>query len=328
MKNLFIVFLGLFFCFASEAQSCDSNNLNTCNIDSLTLSQSSSLAVSAATQLKELLGVMELQIQSIKFSSPLGLLGKYTLSILMVLVITWGILKNMILQPGVHQLFSDLVFPFVIFGIAYSSLDQNLGQIISDSIESIAKSLTHSNDSKGTSTQIFAEQMLKSMLVIWDSPNTMNPLNLGFDVAITFLFKLIAIFIIASSTAVGVAYLLLAKFQVSLAIALAPIMIPWAVWKPTEFIMSSWLNFLLKGSFVSLVVMSIEYSLRSSVANLSQLSGSVPSGVNGAFLYGVVALLAMLYALLISKSYEMGASLISGNLTFFRFQPVSSSHVR
>lgn len=325
MKKFLLILISLLFCLLSNAQSCDSTTLSNCNIDDLTISHTTALALSAANQLKDILGLMELQIQTIKTSSPLVSMGKYTLSILIVVVITWSVLKNMILQPGIHQFFSDLIFPFVIFGIAYSSLDQNLGQVISDSIESIAKSITHSSDAKGTASQIFAEQMLKSMLVIWDAPNSLNPLNLGLDMVITYLFKMISLFIIAASTAVGISYLLIAKFQVSLAIALAPMMIPWAVWKPTEFIMSSWLNFLLKGSFVSLTVMSIEFALRSSVTNLSQLSGSVPTGVNGAFVYGVVSLVAMLYAVLISKSYEIGASIISGNLTLFRVQTSSMS---
>ena len=328
MKNFFLAIFLILFCSIAVAQSCDTSSLDNCNIDSLTLSQTSALALSAANQIKQILGVMELQIQTMKTSSPLIGLGKYTLSILIVLVIIWNILKNMLLQAGVNQLLYDLVFPFLIFGIAYSSLDQNLGQIVSDSIESISTILTHSNDSKGTSSQIFAENMLKSMLVIWDSPNSLNPLNFGIDMAISFLLKLISIFIIAASTAVGVSYLLIAKFQVSLAIALAPIMIPWAIWKPTEFITSSWLNFLLKGSFVSLTVMSIEFTLRSSVSNLATLSGSVPVGVNAAFVYGVVTLLAILYALLISKSYELGSSLISGNLSLFRFQSLPSSNIR
>ena len=320
MKNSFHLLICLFFCCFANAQSCDSLNLSNCNIDNLTLSQTSSLALNAATQLKEILGIMELQIQVLKTASPLSSLGKYTLSILIICVVIWGILKNMILQSGFHQFFADLIFPFVIFGIAYSSLDQNIGQVISDSIESIAMALTHSTESNETASQMFAEQMLKSMIVIWDSPNNLNPINLGLDMAISFLLKLVAIFIIAGSTAVAVSYLLIAKFQVSLAIALAPMMIPWAVWKPTEFIMSSWLNFLLKGSFVSLTVMSIEFSLRSSISNLAQLSGSVPTGVSSAFVYGVVSLLAMLYAMLISKSYEIGSGIISGNSSLFRIQ--------
>lgn len=302
-----------------HAQNCDPSDLSTCGIDPEVLTQTSSLALTAANQLKAILGTMEFQIQNIKTSNPLAPLGKYTLSVMFAVVFIWVIIKNMILHSGAHQLLSDFVFPFIIFGLAYACLDQNLGQIVSDSIDSIAKVLTNSTDQKGTSSQIFAEQMLKSMLVIWDAPNNFNPLNLGLEMIISFLMKLISIFIIAGSTAVGVSYLLLSKFQVSLAIALAPVMIPWAIWKPTEFLMTGWLNFLLKGSFTSLTVMTTEFALRSSVSNLAQLSGSVPTGVSAAFVYGVVALLSMMFSLLISKSYDIGSSMISGNVTLFRF---------
>jgi hypothetical protein len=286
------------------------------------------LATSAANQLKAVLATLETQIQNVQNNSPLQSLGKYTLSVLLVVVIIWTILKNMLFQAGAHQLFSDLVFPLLIFGFAYSSLDQNLGKILTDSIDSIARTLTHSSDSGGNSCEIFAENMLKSMLVIWDSPNNFNPLDLGLDMAISFILKLIAIFIMAVSAAVGISYLLLAKFQISLAIALAPIMIPWGIWKTTEFLMTGWLNYLLKGSFVSLTVETIEYALRSSVSNLSQLSGSVPSGVNGAFIYGVVVLLSVLYAILLSKSFEIGSSIISGNLSLFKFNGFSNGSLK
>jgi len=106
--------------------------------------------------------------------------------------------------------------------------------------------------------------------------------------------------------------LLIAKFQIALAIALGPIMIPWVIWKPTEFIFTSWLNFLLKSSFVSLCVFSIESILRVSIVNLVNLSDSVTQGVNSAFVYGTVSLLSLLFSLLISKSYDIGNGLISG----------------
>jgi type IV secretion system protein TrbL len=304
----------LFFLFSfnfTYSQSCDSAN-GTCLNSSLEIDKTKNLALNATNQLKLAINSVEEQIDSLRNRHPFKVLGRQLIVSLFLIVFMWAVIKNMLVKPVVNQIFIDLIYPCIILGLIFTVLDQNLGQIIADSVQYVTVLLTSNVQSNGTSSEIYAENLLKSMLVIWSAPNTIDPFNLGIEAAISFLLKIVSIFFIGSSIAVGLTYLLIAKFQIALAIALGPIMIPWVIWKPTEFIFTSWLNFLLKSSFVSLCVFSIESILRVSIVNLVNLSDSVTQGVNSAFVYGTVSLLSLLFSLLISKSYDIGNGLISG----------------
>jgi hypothetical protein len=307
----FIFFIIPSYCFA---QNCNQGEgYQDCLIDSTTLNNSFLLAKKATDQIKKVISLIEQQVDNIRINSSLKSLGKKLITVISVLVIIWSLLKGMVLSSNLFQIISDLTFPFIFIGLSVSFLDNDLGQILVDSVQFVSNTFTNSNDSSSSSTKTFAENMTKSMVVIWDTPNDLNILDLGVDAAIIFLMKLISIFLIAGALASGLSILLIVKFQISLAIALAPIMMPWAIWKPTEFLFNGWLNFLLKSSFVSLTVSTIEYSLRDSISQLAELAGSVPPGVSSAYVYGVVSMLSLLFSILILKSSEIGSGIISGN---------------
>ena len=289
----FIFFIIPSYCFAQNCNQGEGDQ--DCLIDSTTLNNSFLLAKKATDQIKKVISLTEQQVDNIRINSSLKSLGKKLITVISVLVIIWSLLKGMVLSSNLFQIISDLTFPFIFI------------------VQFVSNTFTNSNDSSSSSTKTFAENMTKSMVVIWDAPNDLNILDLGVDAAIIFLMKLISIFLIAGALASGLSILLIVKFQISLAIALAPIMMPWAIWKPTEFLFNGWLNFLLKSSFVSLTVSTIEYSLRDSISQLAELAGSVPPGVSSAYVYGVVSMLSLLFSILILKSSEIGSGIISGN---------------
>ncbi len=320
-----IFILILFFNLDLPAQTCDPN-VNNCLNSNESIEKTQNLAINATDQLKLVINSLENQIDDLRKKQPFNGLGKQLIVSLFMVIFIWSVIKNMLLKPVFNQIVVDLVFPLIVLGLAFASLDGNLGQIIVDSVQYITVLISSNDQVSGTSSEIFAENLLRSMLTIWSAPNSIDPFNFGIEAAISFLLKIIAIFFIGSSIAIGLTYLLIAKFQIALAISLGPVMIPWAIWKPTEFIFSGWLSFLLKSSFVSLCVFSTESLLRSSIANLVNLSDSVTQGVNSAFVYATIALLALLFSLLISKSFEIGSSLISGST--FGLGQLSSSKTR
>lgn len=314
-----LVLIGAFTSTVSHAQVCmdQLGSPAECTPEVDASYNTKGLAQRAADQLKAMINTVESQIDSIRTKSPFVALGKKIIGVLGMLVITWAVIKGWITKPGATQIVADLVFPFIIMGLAIASLDTNLGQLVADSVSNIATTMTSTGGTKGTSSQIFAENMIKSMAVIWDAPNEGALLTLGVGVIMAGLLKLVAIFFIAAATAAGVAILLMAKFQIALAIALGPVMIPWAIWKPTEFIFSGWLTFLLKGGFMSIAVYTIESTLRATSLGMANLAASVAPGVDSAMTYGVIALMSMLFALLMSKASDIGAGLISGGASGF-----------
>jgi len=315
MGNYRIYFFTIlcFFCPFSLSQNCSATDPSNCLVDQLTLNNSFQLAQSATDQIKKVIYLTEQQIENIRLNQSLKSLGKELITIISVFVIVWSLIKGIIIGSSFFDIFIDLTIPFIFIGLSISFLDNNFGQILVDSVQSVGYIFTNNANPSLNSSKVFVENMLKTMVVIWDAPNDLNILNLGVDAAIIFLMKLISIFFIAGSIATGLSIILLSKFQISLAIALGPIMIPWAIWQQTEFLFNGWLSFLIKSSFVSLTVSIIEYSLRDSIIKLSDLAGSVPPGVSSAYVYGVLTLLSILFVLLLLKSAEIGSGIVSGS---------------
>ena len=309
--RIYIFIILCFFCPFSLSQNCSANDPSSCLVDQLSLNNSFQLAQSATDQIKKVIYLTEQQIENIRLNRSLKSLGKELITVISVFVIVWSLIKGIIVGSSFFEIFTNLTIIFIGFSISF--LDNNLGQILVDSVQSVSNIFTNNASPSLDSSKVFVENMLKTMVVIWDAPNDLNILNLGVDAAIIFLMKLISIFFIAGSIATGLSIILVSKFQISLAIALGPIMIPWAIWQQTEFLFNGWLSFLIKSSFVSLTVSIIEYSLRDSIIKLSDLAGSVPPGVSSAYVYGVLTLLSILFVLLLSKSAEIGSGIVSGS---------------
>lgn len=315
----FIVLSFIIYTGATQAQTCMDalGNPSPCTPEVDASYNTQGLAVRAADQLKNMIKTVETTIDRYRANSPFVPLGKKLIGVLGMIIIVWSITKGMILKPGMTQIIADLVFPFIMMSLAIVSLDKNLGEIVARSVESVSSAMSTSTGSTGSSSLIFAENMIKTMTVIWDAPNELSIASLGLNVVMAALLKLVAIFFIAAATAAGVAILLMAKFQIALAIALAPIMIPWGIWKPTEFLFSGWLTFLIKGGFMSIGVYAVESTIRASAASMADLASSVAPGVDSAFTYGVIALMAMLFALLMTKAADIGSGIISGAASGF-----------
>lgn len=273
------------------------------------------LPTRALAHLENMITQVESKISTMQSTSPFMALGKKIIAVLTMLVIAWGVIKGMVLKPGITQIVADLVFPLVIMALAVASLDQNLGKMIVRSIDTISQGI--SGTSTSTSSVAFAKNMLKLIIAIWGAPNDFTIITLGLSTLMAGLLKLVAIFFVAAATAVGVATLLFAKFQVALALTLAPVLIPWAIWKPTEFLFSGWLSYLLKGCFMAVGIYSIEAILRSTTGAMIQTVSQVEPGVDSALIYGSVVVMTMLFALLLSKGGDMGAGVIGGTTAGF-----------
>lgn len=286
---------------------------------------SRSLAGAAIEQVQKLVGDIEAQITRIGRGGLFSALGKKILAVLGVIVVSWSVLKNMMLKPGLTQIVADLVFPFVIIALGLAALDQNLAKLISDSVEGLSSALASGGPAGGmTSSQMFTKNMLSTISQVWSisPPAKMTDLYMSYLAAL--LLQLVAVAFLIAATAIGLGVLFMAKFQVALAIALAPVMIPWLLWKPTEFLFSGWLTFLLKGGFISVGVFAMEGAIRNGFTGIQSIATQSHAGIDSAMAYGAVAVMAMLFAFLLLKGAEIGSGVISGAVSGFGgFQAVT-----
>lgn len=261
--------------------------------------------------LRNMVTQMEKLIEKVGTAGTFNELGKYIIAVLGTTVITWGILKNMILKSTITQIVADLVFPIVVIAMCVASLENNvLASKIVESVQSLAAGISP----LGTATAAgFLDNMFYVMKMVWADSPQLQIWDLGSTYIASLLLQLIAELALMLGAVFGLGVLFMAKFQIAFAIALAPVMIPWLLFKPTEFLFSGWLTFLLKGGFV-LVAVTVVTSLASYLMKgLVASKINMPPGLESVLAYGSITIAALLVAFLILKSAEIGGGIISGS---------------
>jgi len=275
-----------------------------------------SLPQRAMQRTMELIGAVEALITQVGTGGVFNNLGKRIAAALGATVIIWSILKNMVLKANTTQIIADLVFPMVVLAMCVAALDNNFASKVNASVQGLMAGLAPGGGATNGSVAVnFLKGMLKAITAVWTQSPSFTIKDIGFTYLASLLLQLVAVVFIAIGAAVGLGTIFMAKFQIALAIALAPVMIPWLMFKPTEFLFSGWLTFLLKGGFVLVAVSAVSGAISASVAGLNTIAAGSVAGIDSAMTYGAIALMALLFAFLLLKSADIGAGVISGGVT-------------
>ena len=234
---------------------------------------------------------------------------------LTLLIFIWGVIKSWILGKGFSQLLGDFLQPVIMLGLVFAAINANLGRIINDSVLAISAGFQFGQVQT-------PEQLMGRLAEIAFSVFELTPQDAPalydlpgwFFLSIGFLIKLIAAMIIIASAALAGGIYLLTEVSVALAIALGPLLYSWGIWKPTEFLFTGWLKFLVVAAFQKLVVVmvvSITGGVIQSVA--TNLAPDLRNSTADFQAYAGILMIALLNAMLIVKAPSIAAGLISGS---------------
>lgn len=241
---------------------------------------------------------------------------KLTLS-LTGIVVLWALLKNLALKQSMPQLVGDLVFPLIIAAFVLGAGIAKLPGIIESSVTTVAGLF----GSQGTSSLEgnLAANMIDAVSRVWNADTAdggvLSILSAPISAMAMLILRLGVIFLMLLSGALGVAAILVAKFQMALAIALAPLLIPWIVFKPTEFLFSGWLNFFLKAGFGLVGVFAVSAVVVQGSRNMANLISTTSTGLEGVITFGAMGAMAVIFAYLMLKGADIGEGIISGGAT-------------
>ena len=256
-------------------------------------------------------------IRSITIDKGLRQYGERLTMMLTGIVIVWGILKNIALKQSMPQLVGDLVFPLVIAAFVMGAGIAKLPGIIDSSTTTIARLF----GSSGTSSLEIdlAKNILTAAARVWNADTAAEGTGQFLVAPLSTIAMLIlrigVVLLMLLSCALGVAAVLIAKFQIALAIALAPLLIPWIVFKPTEFLFSGWLNFFLKAGFGLVGVYAVSAVVVSGSQNMANLIGTTGVGHQGVLTFAAMAGMSVIFAYLMLKGSDIGEGIISGSAT-------------
>lgn len=230
---------------------------------------------------------------------------------LTLLIFIWGVIKSWILGKGFSQLLGDFLQPVIMLGLVFAAINANLGRIINDSVLAISAGFQFGQVQ--TPEQLMG-RLAEIAFSIFDLSTDFSGFREMLVWAIGMLVKFVAALIIILSGAFAAGVYLLAEVSVALAIALGPLLYSWGVWKPTEFLFTGWLKFLVTAAFQKLVVVMVVALTGGVVQSVAaNLAPDLRNSTVDFQAYAGILMIALLNAMLIVKAPSIAAGLISGN---------------
>jgi hypothetical protein len=270
----------------------------------------------AIAAFKNLIAIANNAIKSIQTNSTLKSYGKRLTLMLASIVIIWAILKNIALKQSFPQLVGDLIFPLVIAGFVLTAGLDMLPGVIEGVVKSVAGVFGAGTE---TMENTFAAAMFKSIGDVWGAEKAgsglWNAITAPISSVAMLIFKIGVVLIMLMATALGVAAILVAKFQIALAIALAGLFIPWIMFKPTEFLFSGWLNFFLKAGFGLVGIFAVGAVVQAGALGLATMIPATTTDLAGVLTYAAMAGMSVIFAYLMLKASDIGEGLVGGSAT-------------
>jgi hypothetical protein len=150
------------------------------------------------------------------------------------------------------------------------------------------------------------------------------PASIGAVPVIIFsaIMKMVSSFIVAIGMCIYLAIAIMAMVSIKLVIALAPVMVPFLIFRPTAWLFDSWLRFLLGAAMMKLVgafMLSMTSGLMTSMAVVAgkikadALTGTTDTYAGDVVLFSALLLISVLAGLLMAQVPSIASGLLAGS---------------
>jgi type IV secretory pathway VirB6-like protein len=127
--------------------------------------------------------------------------------------------------------------------------------------------------------------------------------------------RLVAGVAMIGAGAVAVGIVLVAKLSIGLALVFAPVLIPWGMWRPTEFLLTSWVRYLVSAAMQVVVAVAVGGLLMSVVSFLVAQVGDINNHEASIALSVAFIAFGLLSIYLMLQVPRLASGLISGDGT-------------
>lgn len=256
-------------------------------------------------------------------------LGFKLFGFFLLLNMTWTVIKGMISGTGLSGFIADFLPELIAAGVVIVFLTQNVGGAIESALNGLAAIVTGVPNS-GTTSLInqAGQQGFQTLSNIWQVPSVsglsaLDPttwLPAIASLLYGLVAKAVAMFLILVALAVYIAMVVTSQVSVIIALILAPVFIPFLMFKPASFLFDGWLKFFLGAGMmkvVGLLMLTVTTVMMGSLQTVSQNAiTSGTSSVDGLGLdivvYSVMIMLAALSAVMMASVPSIASSLMGG----------------
>lgn len=270
--------------------------------------------------------------------SPLRSDGQRLAQLLLVIAIAWFGLRSLLSEGGFPEAVANIVNLIFLYGLVQLFLAGEISISLVKTFDAAAGKILAATGSPIDMTnpvdgiqQILAQTMvaIRKMFeanVFWRDDGESSWLStlftsLRLDMLLDGLGAMVGRLLIAlaltASAAVYIGVLLLSQTSIQLALCVAPIFVPWLLWKATRGVFDAWLRFLVTAGVLKVVgafLLAMTFGFLEHVSKIATTTESAAATWD-TYAYFVTFLLSVMGTLLMAQAPSLAAALSSGHLS-------------
>jgi type IV secretion system protein TrbL len=214
--------------------------------------------------------VME-KVNALASNEKLKSAGKLITAFFLVAMMIWTSLKSMAGAKGLGELIGEWIPIFVAFGVVTLFLDKSAGDLIVSTMDNIGAAIGGSSMATLESALTTGTKpIFEAIAAVVNQPRATEGANVASEGGLTgwiatmaassasfimgAIAKVVTAFVLVMAGVIMMAHVIMAFISIQLVLALAPVMVPFLMFKPLEWLFSSWLKFLLGACMLKIVV--------------------------------------------------------------------------
>jgi type IV secretion system protein TrbL len=295
--------------------------------------------LSAQSVVSDISAAVMNELDKLSRNSALESAGKYITASLLLIMMTWTLVKTMASGRGISDIFAEWTPILVGFGVVTLFLDKNVGKLIVTTMHSIAAAIAGTSmSSLDAAIHAALDPIFKAITAVVTQPSvTTGTKASGWDLLgvlswvamnaaaalMSVMAALATAFFLIMAAVVMAGHIIVAFISVQVVLALAPVMVPFLMFRPLAWVFDSWLKFLLGACMLKIVVaflMNVIAGLTTAMNGVSAryYAEATKLSATGAFhtdviLLGLMVVFAMLATLLLMRAPEIASGLLAGN---------------
>lgn len=277
--------------------------------------------------IEQILSVFNNQILKL-WSNPLRTAGLKLLVALTAIVWMWAMFKSMFMRASLVSLMGETMSIFVQMGIvgaifgawggpswAGIAVQSVIG--LSSAIGGGAVIDVMATTKGGPELMILRQAMEGAFMVIDIAQGATysqwwEVLGYAANVIIVVIAKILIALILILAGCIAMGTLLLAKIGIGLAMALAPVLVPWIMFAPAQSFFAAWLGFLLSGAFTILILQIFTAMMIQFTGEVGKVAAAASSFTGDFGAYGAMLLISILLVFLMHRAGDWARALVPG----------------
>lgn len=278
------------------------------------------------------------KLEELKNNSRLQGFGTTITAFFLIAMLVWTSVKTMASGRGFGELIGEWVPIFVAFGIVNLFLDRSAGDMIVSTMDMIGSAIGGANMSTlDAAIKAGADPIFRAIAAVVDQPRVTSAADTGSSVlgALSWLgaslgsmvmsigAKIVTAFLLVVAGVVMVAHIIMGFISVQLVLALAPVMVPFLMFRPLAWLFDSWLKFLLGSCMLKIVVafllnvvaglLTVMNGLATRYYNEAKNASASETFSTDVLLLGLMLVFALLATLLLTQAPSIASGLLSGS---------------